>query len=357
VKSVHWRYLLKVHLKTLIAVLSVVALIIFIFTFTETLRRMAGRATISLEFLSLIALYRLPYIMVVLFPYIYLVSVSLALEALASSRQLTVLRAGGYSMRQILSPFLWLAGVLSLTWFFIFQPFAARLYNEIQLKEQQHFGISSHSGTNLWLYQRSPAEPSILLHVARMQNNVCVDVSVYLFSEDGTLKEKIFARTLHFAPGAWILSHGTAFKKEGLEYQSFSERKIENTLDADRMLSSLTPPEDLGVYDLFSIVKVRKKNHLYEKEHILALHALGAKAVLIFLMVFVAGCFQKKHSRGKKSVSVAQTLLCGLFLHFFMDIFHSLGIKGVLAPFWAGWTSVLLTGAFSFACLSWKEER
>jgi lipopolysaccharide export system permease protein len=346
-----------VHLKTLLAVLSVITLIIFVFTFTETLRRMAGRSAISLEFLTTVSLYHLPYILVVLFPYVYLISISLALETLAASRQLIILHASGYSMRQVLSPFFYVAGILSLAWLFVFQPFAAHLYNEIQTKEQQHFGVPTHEGNNLWFYQRSPGEPSVLLHVDHMQNNVGMNVSVYLFSENGTLTERIFAKTLHFIPGAWKLSHVTAFKEDELEHKSFAEREIKNTLDADRMFSSLQPPEDLGFYDLFSIAKVRKKNHLYEKGHVLVLHALGAKTVLIFLMVFVAGCFQRKHSRVRKSIAIAQTLLCSLFLHFLMDIFHSLGIKGIILPFWAGWTSVLLTGAFACAYLSWKEER
>jgi LPS export ABC transporter permease LptG len=354
--SVHWRYLLKVHLQALLAALCVIALLILVFTFTETLRRVAGQSVLSFELLSLIALYRLPYVLVILFPYVYLIAISLALEALASSQQIIVLHASGYSMRQILSPFLWLAGVLSLAWFFAFQPYAAHLYNTIQLKEQQYFGSTVHTGNNLWLYQHSDAS-SVLLHVERMQYNVCTDVSVYLFAKDGGLQEQIFAKTLRFVPGAWVLSYGTVFAPDGLEYQAFEDRRLENPLDADRLLAALMPPGDLGVYDLFSIAQVRQKNHLYDQEHILKLHALGAKAILIFFMVFVAGCLHRKHSRSKKSASIAQTLLCGLCLHFLMDVFHSLGIKGVLLPFWAGWTAVLLTGALSYAWLSWREER
>jgi lipopolysaccharide export LptBFGC system permease protein LptF len=262
-------------------------------------------------------------------------------------------------MRQILSPFLCLAGSLSVAWFFALQPFSAYLNHEIQIKEQHYFGmpITSSTRTNLWLYQRPSPSQGILLHVGHMQDSICSDVSIYLFLQNGVLTEKIFAKTLYFTPGAWILSQGTIFKMNNLEYQTFTERRFENTLDANKILLSLAPPKDIGMYDLFSIMKVRRKNHLYEEGHTLALHTLGAKSVLIFFMVLVAGCFQTKHSRLKKSISIAKTLLCCLFLHFFMDIFHSLGKQGIILPFWASWVPIFLTGACAFACLSWKGER
>ncbi|MDR1266846.1 MAG: LptF/LptG family permease [Holosporales bacterium] len=355
---VHWRYLLKLHLKSLLGVVFTVALIIFILTFIETLRRMRWWDVIPLGFLTSTALYRLPNVIALLFPYMYLIATGLTLESLASSRQMTVLQASGYSIWQILSPFLWFAGFLSAFWFWGLQPLSVYLYGEIQFREQTYFSSDSTvSRNNLWLHQQPTSSSGVLLQVGHMGDTDCSDISVYRFSQNGGLEEVLFAKTLHFDANRWTLSQGTLFDPDSLEYRPFSNRQLENSLDISKILPSLQSPKDLGIYDIFSTMKVRKEGHLSEREHAMTLHALGAKAVLIFFMVLLAGCLQIRHSRLGKGLSVAQTLLCGLLLHFSTDIFSSFGLKRVLSPFWAGWTPALLTGAIALIGLIRKGER
>ncbi|MDR2412276.1 MAG: LptF/LptG family permease, partial [Holosporales bacterium] len=347
-RNIHKRYLLKMHFKFFLGVFFAVALIIFILTFVETLRRTSGWARIPLGFVTSTSLYRLPQVLILLFPYMYLISISLTLESLASSQQLTILRTNGYSPWQILSPFLYFSFFLSLFWLFGLQPLSSHLYEEIQNRECQYFGDSQPvPRDNLWLYQHPENAPGVLLQVGHMEDRVCSDVSVYLFSSEGELTEKFFAKSLRFVPGRWILSEGKMMREKELVYRPFVEQELENSLDEDRILTSLQPPENLGLYTLFSVMKVRQRNRFYGENHTLAIHSLGARAFLIIVMVLLAGCFRSQHVRFGKSASVAQSLFSSLILYSSIDIFASMWRRGALSPFWAGWTPALLVGVFS----------
>ncbi len=144
------RYLLSNYLKVLLlAVISFIAILL-----VSRLEEIAHFATIGapVSYLALFILYQIPYILPIAIPISCLISAMILYQRLSQTHELTALRAGGFSLKQIIAPVLIAGALLSVVSFYITSELAT----------------SSHLATRKMVYDLTSENPLILLQSAKI---------------------------------------------------------------------------------------------------------------------------------------------------------------------------------------------
>jgi len=144
------RYLLKNYLKVLL--LSVVSFIaILLVSRLEEIAHFASMGA-PLSYLGLFTLYQIPYILPIAIPISCLISALILFQRLSHTHELTALRSGGFSLKQIIGPILIAGAFVSLGTFYIASELAT----------------SSHLATRRMAYDLTSGNPILLLQSAKI---------------------------------------------------------------------------------------------------------------------------------------------------------------------------------------------
>ncbi len=152
---IFWWYLLRNYLKVLgLAVVSFIAILLVI-----RLEEIAYFATIGapLAHIALFTLYQVPYILPIAIPISCLISALILFQRLSHGGELTAFRAGGISLRKLMSPILIASALLALGTFYV----------------SSEMATASHLATRKMVYDLTSVNPLLLLQsakIARLQN-------------------------------------------------------------------------------------------------------------------------------------------------------------------------------------------
>jgi lipopolysaccharide export system permease protein len=130
-----WRYLLSNYIKVLsLSVVSFLAILL-----TTRLNEIAHFAALGAQGLYVFwfALYQIPYILPIVLPISCLISTMLLVQRLSATHELTALRASGLAIKDILSPLLLAASLLSLFNFYIVSEVATHSHLKTRVLEQE----------------------------------------------------------------------------------------------------------------------------------------------------------------------------------------------------------------------------
>ncbi len=144
------RYLLTNYLKVLaLAVFSFISILL-----VSRLEEITHYASMGAKPLYLIRfiLYQIPYILPIAIPISCLLSALILFQKLSFNQELTALRAGGFSLKKIISPILIAAFFLSLTSLYI----------------SSELATASHLATRKMVYELCSINPLLLLQNAKI---------------------------------------------------------------------------------------------------------------------------------------------------------------------------------------------
>lgn len=141
-----WRYSIGQFLKIVLASMAAFIAILLTMRLDEIAHFAALGAPLS--YLLLFTLYQIPYILPIALPLSCLIASLIFMHRLSQTHELTVLRASGFSLRDLLTPLLLTAAFLSLGNFWIISEIATQ----------------SHLQTNLLKSELRSVNPLLLLH-------------------------------------------------------------------------------------------------------------------------------------------------------------------------------------------------
>ena len=130
-----WRYLLSHYLKVLcFCVVSFIAVLM-----TTRLQEIAHFAALGSQgmYVLLFALYQIPYILPIALPVSCLISAMILIKRLSTTYELTALRASGISLKDILTPILLAASILTLANFYVVSEVATDSHLKTRVLEQE----------------------------------------------------------------------------------------------------------------------------------------------------------------------------------------------------------------------------
>jgi lipopolysaccharide export system permease protein len=289
-----------------------------------------------------------------LFPLVALMGTMLGLGALANTSELTVMRASGISMPQILREVLKVGALMvviaAILGEVIAPPLekAARLQRASALSEK----ISVNAKSGLWA-----REGETFINIERLlTNGRASGIHLYRFDSDGRLLESTSAKRGVYRDKTWLL--------QKVLYTTFDEKRIKRRFEESvEWKSSLTPevidvvaipPENLSILDLREYVAYLHENELeaqrYELSYWVRIVTPFATAGMILLAIpFVFGSL--------RSVGIGQRIvvgaLIGIGFYLFNGIFSRIGVVYDLSPIISAVTPTVMV-YLSWLVMMWR---
>lgn len=268
-----------------------------------------------------------------LFPLVALMGTMLGLGALANTSELTVMRASGISVQQILREVLKVGALMVVIAAILGEVVAPPLEKEARLQRARALSekISVNAKSGLWA-----REGDTFINITRLLGDGRASgVHLYRFDDQGRLLETTSARQGNYKDKAWQLQRvlHTYFGEKRITRRFEKTMAWKSSLTPDVIDVVAIPPENLSILDLRDYIKYLHENELasqrYELSYWVRIMTPFATAGMILLAVpFVFGSL--------RSVGVGQRIvvgaLIGIGFYLFNGIFSRLGIVYNLSP-------------------------
>lgn len=313
------RYIRNSILLAIAAVLGVIVGLALLFAFIDELGDVEGGYS-TLDALGYVLL-TAPRRLYEMLPMAALIGCLIGLGTLASSSELTVMRAAGVSLRRIvwavMKPMLLImfAGIL------IGEYVAPQTEQIAQANRSMALGSGSAQTSKHGLWHRQGRE---YIHINSVQpDGVLYGVTRYLFDDARQLKAASFARTARYQEGAWLLEEvaTTQFLDNATQAQSAATERWEVELTPELLGTVVMDPESLPLTGLWSYIGYLADQGLANGKYWLAfwsklLQPLVMAALVLMAISFIFGPL--------RSVTLGQRIFTGVLVGFVFKIAQDL---------------------------------
>ncbi len=331
--------------RTLLSHVTLVLLVLLALYFFSTLIGEMGRTgqgryrTVDAVLYCLMLLPRQAY---ELFPLVALVGTILGIGSMASSNELTVLRAAGVSIKRIATAVMKTGFVLILL--VVVMGETAAPYLEKQAHAQRLSAllrsVTLDHVNGFWA--RDGAEFINILVL--MQGGEAKMLTRYRFGEEG-LREISYAQRGYYQEGGWSVGQvtRTEFLAEGVKTHRVKEERWESTLTPEVVGLATIAPEKLALWELYEYAAYLRNNDLDSRRYETAMWVrlftpLATGGMILLALPFVFGSL--------RAVTIGQRVmigsLVGIAFYLLNGIFSRLGLIYDIAPFISAGTPTVL---------------
>ncbi|MEO1775270.1 MAG: LPS export ABC transporter permease LptG [Pseudomonadota bacterium] len=335
------------------AILAFMAVLLLVVV-VELIERMSQNSDGRAGFTDLIgmALLNAPSITLIAAPFTMLLAAMACFARLARSSELVVTRAAGVSVWALLTPAVLSAALLGAGAFAVYNPVAAAFAERFEALESKYFGRSSSSlsvsATGLWLRQGGESTQTV---IRADRASSAVDrlwgVTVFRFTADDQLTERIEARTAALQTGAWQLNVVRRWRFEpDAEGADSTETlpevrevmRIPTDLTPERIIESFAPPQTISFWELPSFIALLEDSGFAADRHRLHWHRLMSYPVVFCAMVLIGAAFSMRPLRfGGLGVMALGCVMAGFGYFFLSDLAQALGATGAIPVVVAAW--------------------
>ncbi len=323
--------------------LGLLALILLLDTI-ELLRRASSKPHVTLMLVIQMALFKLPYMGQLLFPFAALFGGMTAFWRMSRSQELAVTRAAGISVWQFLLPVLVIALLLGAFKVTAFNPLASATLTRFQALEAIHLkgqkSILEISGNGLWLRQGT-AEGHAVVHAANLLSQEdrveLIDTVTFLYQGQDTFIGRVDADRAILGEGFWRMENAWVNSPE-TPPERLNEYWLETDLTFARIQDNFASPETMSFWKLPDFIQTLEDAGFSAVRHRLQWHALLATPLLMCAMVLIAATFALRHARrGATTAVIASGVFAGFVLYFFSDVVFALGLSESIPVTLAAW--------------------
>lgn len=318
-----------------------------------------GRGDYQLGYVLLFVLLTLPGHIYELFPVAVLIGAIFALVQLAASSELTVYRASGVSLRQLILTLLRI-GLPLLLLCFIFGEFIAppseKLAQQIKLKAQNAQVNIKEFRSGVWVKD----EGSFVNVKNVMHDTSLLNVSIYQFDENYQLQSITAAgRAAYQSEGLWQLEEvrRTMFSAQGTVVDALPVAEWRSTLNPDILNVLMVVPEQMSAWNLYQYTRHLADNKQKTVRYDIALwnKLIYPFAVLIMLLLALPfSAYQRREGGIGGKIFIGVVL--GLSFHFVGRLFANLGALKEWPPFLSATAMSWIFLGLALALL-WRAER
>jgi lipopolysaccharide export system permease protein len=327
-------------------VLSLFVMVLFIAALGSLLeffnRAARGNAAIG-PAVALLALFRVPTAGEETLPFVVLYG-SIAAFVIANRRlEVVVARAAGVSAWQFLLPAMavgLLFGVLATT---LYNPLAANLLarsngllSVVFAKAQS--ATADPGDQPVWMRQTGGGGSSIIGALRSFNDGLGLNgVSAYVFSDEGTFRERVDAATAHYTSREWQLEQATV-TASGASPTLVPIYHLPTDLSPSAIRQSFQQVESVSFWTLPSLAEAARGAGVPPDRYELQFHVLLSRPILLLAMVFIAASVSLRFSRSRSLGPMIVTgVAVGFMLYVVMKIARDLGSGGVVPAPLAAW--------------------
>lgn len=318
--------------------------LIFLLDAIELLRRASSKPDVTFTLIAQMALFKLPHMGLLLFPFAALFGGMTAFWRLTRSHELAVTRAAGISVWQFLLPVLVVAGLLGIFKVAAMNPLASVTLSRFQALEALHLkgqkSILALSSGGLWLRQGT-AKGHAVVHASNLfQQGTSVelqDTITYLYHGQDKFIGRVDADRAVLGEGFWRMENAWVSSPDGAP-EHMDEYWLETDLTLARIQDNFAPPETMMFWKLPAFIQTLEDAGFSAVRHRLQWHALLATPLLMCAMVLIAATFTLRHARrGATTFVIVSGVMTGFVLFFFSDVVYALGLSERIPVTLAAW--------------------
>lgn len=354
-------YIARKFLTGILGTFVLCSVLIFMIDFVELLRQSGKYGAVPAWKLAWLALLRLPAYSEFLIGFAMLSGSIAALLLLARKSELAVMRAGGMSVWQFLSPGIAVAFIIGVGAVVAFNPLAAAGRTKAERLFADAFGrdanvLAAQSGGS-WLRQDGVDGQSVIGAVAASNRGLkLTGVAAYVFHPSGTFVERIDAASAELKEGYWQISDAWVVRL-GQEPERFETYLLSTYLTPERVQDALGSVLSVSFFELPGLIEVAEKAKLSTDRLRVQYEALLSRPLLCVVMVLLAATVSLRSFRSGGIQTMVITGMVGGFGFFlFAEVSRQVGVAG-LAPAWvATWLPIVLVGLVSVTVLLHQED-
>jgi len=341
------RYILKELVITFLALLVVIAAVIFVGSGFQIYRHFEGLGT---KMVLRVA----PYIIILTLPYAILISLTSAITLvygrLSEDNEITAIRISGMNMNKIIAPTILVCLVASCLCFYL---------NEYLVPQKRHLQRTILKSSVIELLRSPPPSKYDLslrnYHISyeSFRNGKLHNMTLSVLDKNGKLESQYFAKEALIKIEKWknpyvvlIDCNVIKFKNsKEVDHAKFGELPL--TLDIGDISNKTKRFYDMSRQELIGILE---KQDISEKDKSTILtelnirYAMSLAPLFLGILVIPIGIFVRK---GNKLAGLGISLPT-LVLYFVLSVcFEGLGKEGVISPFLAGWTPLIIIATIS----------
>lgn len=313
------RYIGSSVFMAMLAVLGVLGGLVMLFAFIDEMGDVEG--TYSMQDALIYVLLTMPRRLYEVLPMAAMIGCLIGLGSLASSSELTVMRAAGVSLARIVLAVMKPMLVLMLAGVLIGEYLAPMTEDKAQAGRSmaQGGGVAQSSKSGLWHRQGNE-----FIHINSVQpNGILLGVTRYQFDPERRLLSASFAQKADYREDHWLLSHlsTTYFRGERTEVETLAETRWEVALSPHLLGIVVVEPEALSVTGLWSYIHYLAAQGLNNDRYWLAfwtktLQPLITAALVLMAISFIFGPL--------RSVTLGQRIFTGVIVGFVFRIVQDL---------------------------------
>lgn len=355
-------YFGKRFLSALTGVFLGIVFLVLVIDFVELMRRAADISNAKIGDLAAIAFLRSPVYGEQILPFAALFGAMIAFLSLSRKSELVIARATGISVWQFSAPALVLALLTGVIFTTTFNPMSAKMKERADNIETKIFGtrtqlLQDNGAGQIWFRQKNKNGEAIFRADAASEESTLLSrVTIFLFDENHSFKERYEADTAKLSNGHWTLANARHFTLND-EPKTLSSTQIETSLTVDQVKEALSSAETIGFWQLPHIIERTKlvglETHKYEMQY----QTLLAKPLTLLAMVLIATSVSLSVFRfGGVFRMILSGIAAGFVLYVLSKLAGDLGEAGLLSPFVAAWLPSTLGAVVGTVVLLFRED-
>ena len=355
-------YIARRFILGIFATFLVCSILIFLIDFVELLRQSGKYGSVPLPRLAWLALLRLPAYTEFLIGFAVLVGSIGALLFLSRKSELTVMRAGGMSAWQFLTPGVLVAFLFGLFGLLAYNPLAAAAKTESERQYALAFGrdsnlLQANRTGGSWLRQDGADGQSVISAAHASKRGLSLTgVTAFVFDPKGAFVERIDAAGGELKEGYWQLKDAWVVRI-GREPEKFETYLVSTYLTPERAQDALGSVNSVSFWELPALIEVTEKAKLSSERLRVQYELLLSRPLLCVCMVLLAATVSLRSFRsGRIRTMVVRGMLGGFGFFLIAEISRQIGIAGLAPPRVAVWVPVVFVALVSTTVLLHQED-
>ncbi len=339
----------------------VFAALILLFAFLDLIHEMnVMQGQYGIGYVLMFVLLTIPGHVYELFPVAVLIGTIVALVQLAAHSELTVYRASGASLKDMLWALFKIGAPLVLISFIcgeLIAPPSEKLAQKLRLRAQGTQASLQTFQSGVWIKD----EHSFINVGKVLPDTRLIDISIYQFNPSYHLDAIIHADSGRFLEGGrWAFQtvHETHFNAGGVTTQHLPHKIWHSALNPNIFSVLLVVPEQMSAVDLYDYARHLRDNNQQSTRYEIAMwNKLVYPFAVLVMMVLALPFAGQQHRSGGMGSKIFLGIVLGLAFHFIGRLFASLGALNNWQPLAS---ATAMTGLFlllGLGMLWWTERR
>ena len=338
--SILGRYFIRRYFTAFFAIATMLMSVVYFLEITELFRRAADKPSVTTGMVMLLGAVKLPQTFQVILPFITLFAAIFTLWRLSRSQEMTIARASGRSIWQIIMPLfvtILLFGVIDVT---VFNPISSKLfgtYRRLEARYLSNTSVLEVSTNGLWMRQAYGENDTAVIHSDKIGNSpinnslqLQDDVLVLILGPDEQYKARIDAESGELQGNKWVLHNAVERPLNGTATPP-ATIEIPTTLTQDRIEDTLLSPETLSFWELPDFIAALKATGFSSKRHQQHYDQLLWEPIWLLAMMLIAVVFMQRQLRqGQALLLLTGALLTGVAAFILNNTVLAFGVVGAL---------------------------